>query len=81
MLRGLIRSIVPRAKKSGAAQASLARAPLRLHVGGTAPHPDWKVLNVLPGPHVDYVGSCTDLSTFGDSSVAAVCKSLRPSSV
>lgn len=45
---------------------------LRLHIGGHAPMPGWKILNVQPGPHVDYVGSCTDLEQFADGSVAEV---------
>ena len=45
---------------------------LRLHVGGKQPKPGWKILNILPGPHVDYVGSCTDLSQFADNSVEEV---------
>lgn len=53
-----------------------AAAPLapgtRLHIGGTQPHPDWKILNAQPGPHVDYVGSCTDLSMFADESIAEI---------
>ena len=44
-------------------------APLRLHIGGTQRHEGWRVLNVLPGEHVDYVGDCRDLSRFADASV------------
>ena len=47
-------------------------APLRLHIGGQVPKAGWKILNVQPGPHVDYVGSCTDLDQFGDGTVADV---------
>ncbi len=42
---------------------------LKLHIGGEQPHPEWKILNILPGPDVDFVGSCTDLSQFGNESV------------
>ncbi len=45
---------------------------LRLHIGGKLAKPGWKILNVQPGPDVDYVGSCTDLEQFGDGSVAEV---------
>lgn len=45
---------------------------LRLHIGGWVARPGWKVLDVNPGPHVDYVGNCRDLSQFGDGSVGEV---------
>ena len=45
---------------------------MKLHIGGTIPHPEWKILNVVADDHVDYVGNCTDLSLFGDGSVAEV---------
>lgn len=45
---------------------------LRLHIGGVQPRPGWKILNIQPGPHVDFVGSCTDLCQFPDGSVAEV---------
>ena len=47
-------------------------AALRLHIGGKTPHPDWTIVDVQPGPHVAHVGSCTDLSAFGDESVAEI---------
>lgn len=46
-----------------------SREALRLHIGGEQPRPGWKILNVQPGAHVDYVGDCTDLSQFADGSV------------
>ena len=45
---------------------------LKLHIGGQIAHPDWKILDVLPGAHVDYVGHCTDLSRFDDASVSEI---------
>ena len=45
---------------------------LRLHIGGVHPRQGWKILNIQPGPHVDFVGSCTDLGEFATSSVAEV---------
>lgn len=45
---------------------------LRLHVGGKTAMPGWKILNIQPGPDVDFVGSCTDLNQFADGSVAEV---------
>ena len=47
-------------------------SPIRLHIGGEQPLPGWKILNIKPGPHVDYLGSCQDLSQFPSSSVAEV---------
>lgn len=35
---------------------------MRLHIGGQVRKPGWTVLNVQPAPHVDIVGTCTDLS-------------------
>lgn len=46
--------------------------PLRLHVGGKQPKEGWKILNIMPGPHVDYVGNCTCLTQFADNSVDEV---------
>ncbi len=46
--------------------------PLRLHIGGEAPLDGWKVLNIEPGDHVDYVGDCSDLSQFADQSIAEI---------
>ncbi len=45
---------------------------LRLHIGGETPKPGWKILNIEPGEHVDYVGTCTDLSRFESGSVDAI---------
>mgnify|MGYP002632094160 CR=1 FL=1 len=44
--------------------------PLRLHIGGVAPKAGWRIVNVQPGPHVDYVGDIADLAgQFGPESV------------
>jgi len=45
---------------------------MKLHIGGTIVHPDWKILNYVDGDGVDYVGTCTDLSLFADESVDAI---------
>ncbi|HWL69987.1 MAG TPA: methyltransferase domain-containing protein [Geminicoccus sp.] len=45
---------------------------IRLHIGGVEPKAGWKILNIQPGPHVDFVGSCTDLTGFADGSVAEI---------
>jgi predicted SAM-dependent methyltransferase len=44
----------------------------RLHIGGTERRAGWKILNIQTGPHVDYVGDCTDLSRFANDSVDEV---------
>lgn len=45
---------------------------IRLHIGGKQVREGWEILNVQPGPGVDHVGNCTDLSTFADGSVAEI---------
>lgn len=44
----------------------------RLHIGGIEAKPGWHILNVIAGPGIDFVGSCTDLSRFADASLAEV---------
>jgi len=46
--------------------------PLRLHIGGRVRRKGWKVFNFEPGPHVDHVGDCRNLSKFADGSVAEI---------
>ena len=46
--------------------------PLRLHIGGKEPSPEWKIFNIQPGPNVDFVGNCIDLGQFADGSVASI---------
>lgn len=45
---------------------------MRLHVGGTARVEGWTVLNIQPGPIVDIVGDCTDLSMIESETVEDV---------
>jgi predicted SAM-dependent methyltransferase len=47
-------------------------APIRLHLGGIEPREGWSIVNIQPGPGVDHVGDCVDLSRFADGSVAEV---------
>ncbi len=42
--------------------------PDKLHIGGTVRAAGWKVLNVQPGEHVDFLGDLRDLSGFADNS-------------
>ncbi len=46
-----------------------AHATHRLHIGGHKPMEGWKILDISPGPHVDYVGDCRDLSQFDGNSI------------
>ena len=43
--------------------------PVRLHIGGKQAKSGWKILNAQPGPGVDYVRHCGDLSGFADESI------------
>ncbi|MGE0734361.1 MAG: tetratricopeptide repeat protein [Alphaproteobacteria bacterium] len=45
---------------------------IRLHIGGRQAKPGWQILNIQPGPGVDYVGSVSDLSRFADNSVEEI---------
>jgi len=45
---------------------------IRLHIGGEEVRPGWRIFNVRPGPDVDYVGHCTDLSALEDRSCREV---------
>ncbi len=45
---------------------------IRLHIGGTEPHPDWKILDIEARPEVDFVCDAVDLQQFADNSVAAI---------
>jgi predicted SAM-dependent methyltransferase len=65
LLRGLFRKPEP-------ATPAAADNRLRLHIGGTTPHPDWKILNAQAGPDVDFVGDCADLSFLATGSVGEV---------
>lgn len=60
------------AREDAPAPAPAPAEPLRLHIGGMQPHPDWRIVNVMPTPETDYVRSCTDLSSFADGSVAEI---------
>ncbi len=42
--------------------------PDKLHIGGKVSAEGWKVLDVQPGKHVDFVADLRDLSGFGDES-------------
>src|SRR5687768_4465951 len=54
----------------GAASAVPDR--IKLHIGGREKREGWLILDALPGPAVDHVGSCTDLSFLPDQSCSEV---------
>ncbi|MBL8631034.1 MAG: methyltransferase domain-containing protein [Rhodospirillaceae bacterium] len=45
---------------------------IKLHIGGTERREGWAILNIVPGPHVDYIGHCKDLSFLANESCAEV---------
>jgi predicted SAM-dependent methyltransferase len=45
---------------------------MRLHIGGKQTKSGWKILNAQPGPGVDFVRQCSDLSIFLDESVEEI---------
>lgn len=45
---------------------------IKLHIGGREKRDGWMILDALPGPTVDHVGNCTDLSFLPDASCAEV---------
>ncbi len=49
-----------------------AQIPLKLHIGGIEAKPGWKILNVLIGPNVDFVGDVRNLSAFADQSCTEI---------
>ncbi len=46
--------------------------PLKLHIGGKEPHPDWKIVDIEPRPEVDYVMDASNLSLFESNSVEVI---------
>ena len=45
---------------------------IKLHIGGQVKREGWTILDALPGPIVDYVGNCNDLSFLADESCSEV---------
>jgi predicted SAM-dependent methyltransferase len=45
---------------------------IKLHIGGQEKREGWTIQDALPGPIVDYVGNCNDLSFLGDETCAEV---------
>lgn len=44
----------------------------KLHIGGNEPHPDWEILNINDGPHVDHCIDLRDLSSFEDDTFSEI---------
>jgi predicted SAM-dependent methyltransferase len=45
---------------------------IKLNIGSRAKADGWKNFDILPGPEVDFVGDCVDLSQFADNSVETI---------
>ena len=72
MLGRIIGALVgsePAARAQGSVRSV---SPIRLHIGGQEPHPDWLIVDIVASAHVDYVRPCTDLSPFADGTVAEI---------
>ncbi len=72
MFLSFLKNLAYRAPERNGKAHTPINGPLRLHIGGQNPHPDWKIFDVRPGPGVDFVGHCTDLSEFFDGSVSEI---------
>lgn len=46
--------------------------PMNLHIGGQQAKDGWKILDVQPGPNVDFVGDIRNLMIFPDASCAQI---------
>lgn len=62
-------SDVPRHSPSAAEPPG---AGIKLHIGGQEKRDGWAILDALPGPIVDYVGNCSDLSFLSDESCSEI---------
>lgn len=71
LIQSVMNLLMRRLRKSLALQP-FSQEPLRLHIGGLEPKAGWKILNVNPGPHVDFLGDIADLSGFGTGAVSDV---------
>lgn len=45
---------------------------MKLNIGGTSAHPEWKIFDVEARPEVDYVGNASDLGLFENESIEAI---------
>ena len=49
-----------------------SKTTLKIHIGGNTFKESWKILDVQDGPHVDFIGNCTDMSFIEDESVVEI---------
>jgi predicted SAM-dependent methyltransferase len=52
----------PIAQRNASASVKAPSGGVRLHIGGKEKREGWTILDAVPGPSVDYVGNCKDLS-------------------
>jgi len=45
---------------------------MKLNIGGTETHPEWKIFDITERPEVDYVGNASDLNIFEDESIETI---------
>ena len=45
---------------------------MKLHIGTRKRAEGWKTLDITPGPEVDFVGDCRNLSQFSDGSIDTI---------
>ena len=65
-------SAIPTPDPASALSTNLAAEGVKLHIGGREKREGWLVLDVLPGPAVDHVCNCNDLSFLADESCSEV---------
>jgi predicted SAM-dependent methyltransferase len=61
--------------KAGSVPMSSQEPPsdgIKLHIGGREKRDGWAIVDALPGPIVDYVGNCNDLSFLANESCSEV---------
>jgi predicted SAM-dependent methyltransferase len=52
--------------------ADHVKTGIKLHIGGWEKYEGWTILDALPGPHVDHIGNCNDLSFLADGSCSDI---------
>lgn len=52
--------------------SSPAMETIKLNIGSRTRPDGWKTFDIDPGPEVDFVGDCRDLSRFADGSIAEI---------
>lgn len=45
---------------------------IQLHIGGRQTHPDWKILDIIKRPDVDFIGNANCLEQFQDNSISKI---------